>query len=150
MLQYSCLEKPPDREAWQATVYWVTKCWTQPKRPCVHRCESFFACGSSAPVRVEHEDGAAAWLAGLWQSQVCRDTDCLHHRSYGPIRVFFRASCSWQSEGLFGQSFSIALPVRALKRGPLPGFLLCCSVHQAHRGAPLAGVLLCRLAVSGT
>ena len=24
----------------------------------------FFACGSSAPVRVEHEDGAAAWLAG--------------------------------------------------------------------------------------
>ena len=26
----------------------------------------------------------------------------------------------------------------------MPGVLLCCSVHQAHRGAPLAGVLLCR------
>ena len=25
---------------------------------------SFYACGSSAPVRVEHEDGAAAWVAG--------------------------------------------------------------------------------------
>ena len=24
----------------------------------------FFVCGSSAPVRVEHEGGAAAWLAG--------------------------------------------------------------------------------------
>jgi len=26
--------------------------------------QDFFACGSSAPVRVEHEDGTAAWLAG--------------------------------------------------------------------------------------
>ena len=28
----------------------------------------------------------------------------------------------------------------------MPGVLLCCSVHQAYRRAPLAGVLLCRLA----
>ena len=28
-LQYSCLEHPMDREAWQATVYGVTKSWTQ-------------------------------------------------------------------------------------------------------------------------
>ena len=28
----------------------------------------------------------------------------------------------------------------------MPGVLLCCSLHQAHRGVPLAGVLLCRLA----
>ena len=27
-LQCSCLEKPPDREAWQATVYSVTESWT--------------------------------------------------------------------------------------------------------------------------
>ena len=26
--------------------------------------QDFLACGSSAPVRVEHEGGAAAWLAG--------------------------------------------------------------------------------------
>ena len=31
-------------------------------------------------------------------------------------------------------------------RAPLPGVLLCCSVHQAHRGTPLARVLLCRSA----
>jgi hypothetical protein len=33
------------------------------------------------------------WLRGLWGPwgcQVCRDTDCLCHRSYGPIRVFFQ------------------------------------------------------------
>ena len=28
-LQYSCLENPTDREAWQATVHEVTKSWTQ-------------------------------------------------------------------------------------------------------------------------
>ena len=27
-------------------------------------------------------------LQGPWQCQVCRDTDCLHHRSYGPISLF--------------------------------------------------------------
>ena len=28
-LQYSCLENPMDRGAWQATVHGVTKSWTQ-------------------------------------------------------------------------------------------------------------------------
>ena len=27
-LQYSCLENSMDREAWWATVHWVTKSWT--------------------------------------------------------------------------------------------------------------------------
>ena len=30
----------------------------------MHRLKAFFACGSSAPVRVECEGGTAAWLAG--------------------------------------------------------------------------------------
>ena len=72
-------------------------------------------------------------LWGPWRHQVCRDT--FHHRSYGPIRIFFQVSCSWWSVGLFGQSFSVAPPIA--------GVLLCCSVHQAHRGVFLAGVLLC-------
>ena len=54
----------PDREAWQATVHRVTKCWTRLKRPCTHRCKTFFACGSSVPVRIGREGGAAVWLAG--------------------------------------------------------------------------------------
>ena len=64
MLQYSCLENPHDREAWQATVYRVAKSQTLPKQPYVHRSKIFFPWGSSAPVRVDHEGGAAAWLMG--------------------------------------------------------------------------------------
>ena len=76
-------------------------------------------------------------LWGPWWLQVCRDRDSLHCRSYGPIR-FFQASCSWQSEGLFGRSFSVAPPIQGLKKVPLSGILLCCSVPQAHRW-PLPG-----------
>ena len=70
MLQYSCLENPlPDREAWQATIYRVAKGWTQPKWPCMHRHKIFFACDSFLPVRVECEDGAAAWLVDTLAAQ---------------------------------------------------------------------------------
>ena len=79
-------------------------------------------------------------LWGPWQRQVCRNTHCLCRRSYGPIRVFYQTSCSWQSEGLFGQSFSVALPVQAFRGHPcLPGVLLYCSECQAHRRAPWLG-----------
>ena len=52
----------PDREAWQATVYRFAKSWTQPTRPSTHRHKTILAYGSSVPVRVECEGGAAAWL----------------------------------------------------------------------------------------
>ena len=58
-------------------------------------------------------------LWGPWRHQVCRDI--LHHRSYGPIRVFFQASCSWRSVGLFGQSFSVAPPIQARRGFPCLG-----------------------------
>ena len=65
MLQYSCLENPlPDREAWQATVYRVRKSQTLPKNPVRIDARLFFACGSSAPVRVEREGDTAAWPIG--------------------------------------------------------------------------------------
>ena len=35
-LQYSCLENPMDRGAWQATVHGVTESWTRLKRLGVH------------------------------------------------------------------------------------------------------------------
>ena len=107
-------------------------------------------------------------LRGPWEHQVCRDTDYLHHRSYGSIRVFIRASYSWRLEGLFGQSFSIAPPIQALRglpclgsfsvvpcvrhiEGPysvdgvgpwillLDGVLLCRLVDQALKGVPWVG-----------
>ena len=87
-------------------------------------------------------------LQGPWWHQVCKDTDCLCHRSYGPIRVFFQDSCSWQSEGLFGQSFSIAPPIQAHRGVPLPGVLLCCSVHQAFDG-PASLLFSCQCWLGG-
>ena len=35
-LQYSCLENPMDREAWQAMVHLVSKSWTQLKQLSMH------------------------------------------------------------------------------------------------------------------
>ena len=35
-LQYSCLENPMDRGAWQATVHWVTKSQTRLKQFSMH------------------------------------------------------------------------------------------------------------------
>ena len=35
-LQYSCLENPMDRGAWQATVHRVTQSWTQLKQLSIH------------------------------------------------------------------------------------------------------------------
>ena len=37
------------------------------------------------------------------------------------MRVFSGASCGWQSEGLFGQSLSVAPPDRAHRRLPYLG-----------------------------
>ena len=45
-------------------LYRVANSQTLPKWPCMRRHRPFFACGSSAPVRVEHEGGSAAWLVG--------------------------------------------------------------------------------------
>ena len=76
---------------------------------------------------------------GPWQSQACRDTDCLSHRSYDPIRVF---SNLWQLAirrpfwlvplllGPFGQGTQKAL---------LTGALLYCSACQALKWLPWEG-----------
>ena len=121
-LQYSCLESPAP---WQRSLAGHSlqgrKESDTTKAPCMHRHKTFFACGSSAPVRVESEGGTAAWLAGTWHCQAYRDTDCPHHRCYGPIRISFWASCSWRSEGLFGQSFSITPLIQALRGLPCLG-----------------------------
>ena len=73
----------------------------------------------------------SCWACRDPDGTVCRDTDCLCHRSYGSIRVFFRASGSWWSEGLLGQSFSIALPIQALRGLPCLGsYFVVQSVRQ--------------------
>ena len=119
-----CLENPPDKEAWQATVHTVLKSWTRLKWPWSDpdgHWSTWIDARLFLPVASLPQWGLSVkvvqlfGLQGPWWCQVCKDTDCLHHRSYGRFRVFFQASCSWWSEGLFGQSFSIALPVQALR-----------------------------------
>ena len=120
-LQYSCRESPPSLtekpDSPQLTgLQRVRHNWSDP----VHiDTRLFFLPVSALPqwelsVKVAQLRG----LWGPWWHQVCRDVDCLGYRNYGPIRVFFWASCSWQSDGLFGQSFSVAPPVQALRGLP--------------------------------
>ena len=82
-------------------------------------------------------------LQGPWKCQVCRDMDCLSAGVMALSESFFRGSCSWQSEGFFGQSFSIAPPIQALRGLPCLGSF---SVvwHIRHIDGPPGWVLLCR------
>ena len=59
-----CLNGQSYGKAWQVTVYRVAKSWTQLKGPCMYRHNTFFVCGGSAPLTVEHGGSAAAWLVG--------------------------------------------------------------------------------------
>ena len=75
----------------------------------------FFAWGSSVPVRVEHEGGTACLACGDPGGSKCAGTWTASAAEVTALSVFFIASCSWRSEGLFGQSFSIPPPIQALK-----------------------------------
>ena len=65
MLQYSCLENPPTEKSSRPPSTGSQRVRHDQSDP-VHIDARlfFFACGSSAPVKVEREGGAAAWLAG--------------------------------------------------------------------------------------
>ena len=63
-------------------------------------------------MRVEREGGTIAWLAGTLVVPSVQGHRLPPCRSDGPIRVFFWASYSWQSEGLIGQSLSVAPPIQ--------------------------------------
>ena len=117
-----------------------------------------FDCSSSVPVRVEQEGGTADLFAGTLAEPSVQGHGLPPPQELCPYQsLFSKASCSWQSEGLFGQSFSVALPVQALRGlpclgsfsvvrhirhiqvAPLAGVLLCRSVHQAFKGTPWIG-----------
>ena len=126
MLQYSCLESlplslpphPTEKPGRQLPTgsERVRHYWSNPV--CI---DARFLPVAALP----HESWAWRWCSSLAcrprRCQVFRDMDCLHHRSYGPIRAFFRASFGWWSEGLFGQSFSLTPPVQARRGLPCLG-----------------------------
>ena len=151
-LQYwgTLRENLPDREAWQSTAHRLAKSWTRLYAEMQDRFLLVALPQGGLSVTVMQLFG----LPEPWWRPVCRDTDCLSCRRYGLSESFFWASGTWQPEGLFGQSFSIAPPVQALRglpclgtfsavrcirhidEPPLPGVLLCRSAHQALKGAP--------------
>ena len=84
-------------------------------------------------------------LQGLWWRKVCRDSDCLCPGVMSLSESFFEPVVAGD-QSLFGQSFSIAPPVQALRGLPYLGSFSAV-LHVRHiEGPPLDGVLLCRLA----
>ena len=116
----------------------MSQSWTWPKWPCLRRCNTFFCLWQICP----SASWARKWLSCLacrdpGGVKCARDMDCLLCRRYGPIRVFFQASCNWQSEGLFGQSFSIAPPIQALRWLPRLKFFSVVQCIRHIEGTPL-------------
>ena len=107
--------------------------------PCPHRHKTFLPVAALPQWELSVKVAQLLGLRGPWQHPVCWDTDCLRPRSYGPIRVSFRASCSWRSEGLLGQSFSIALLLQALRGLPCLGSFSVVWCIRHIEGAPWLG-----------
>ena len=70
--------------------------------------QDFFACGSSAPVRVEDEGGTAAWLMGTLAVPSVQGHELPPLQELCSYQSLYSSLCGWRSEGLFGQSFSKA------------------------------------------
>ena len=65
--------------------------------------------------------------------------DCLHPRSYGPIRVLFLSLLWLVIRRSLWPVFLHSSTSSGTKRAPLPGVLLCCSACHAQRGAAWLG-----------
>ena len=113
MLQYSCLETPPSLTHKPGRPQSTGSQRVGHDRSSPERTDTryFFV-----PVRVEHEGVTAAWLVDTLAVPSVQGHGLPPPQELCPYQsLFSTASCSWQSEGLFGQSFSVALPVQALR-----------------------------------
>ena len=102
-----------------------------------------FSCGSSAPVRVECEGGAAAWLVGSLVAPSVQGHGLPPPQELWSYQSFFQASCSWRSEGLFSQSLSVAPLFEALRGLPcLRSFSVVQCIRHIERHPPDWGPVL--------
>ena len=94
-LQYSCLENP----TWQRSM-----AGHSPQGHRVGHDRSNSACIDARLFFCLRQLCSSEGWVWMWHSCLgcrdpasakCTDTNCLCHRSYGPIRGYFRASCSW-------------------------------------------------------
>ena len=95
----------------------------------------FFACGSSAPVRVEHEGGVAAWLAGTRVLPSVQGHGLTPLQELWPYQSFFKPLVAGNQKASLARLSSYLCQFRHLE-GPLAGVLLFRSVHQALKGSP--------------
>ena len=127
--QYSPVFLPGEPPLWQRSLAGhslqrVAKSWTGPKWPCAHKHKTFFfffVLWQLCPVRVEAEGSAAAWLAGTLVVTSVQGHKLHPWQELWPYQSLFQAPCSWWPEGLFGQYFSVAPPLQALRGIPCPG-----------------------------
>ena len=128
----------PGREAWQATVYRAVNSWTLPKQPCMHRCRFlfvyFFLPVAALPQwELSVKMAQLLGLRGPWKHQVCRDMDCVHPRSYGPVSLSEPLS---GDQNPFLASLSLALPVQALRGLPCLGSFSVVGCKRHTEGPP--------------
>ena len=98
-------------------------------------------------MRTEYEGSAAFWVVGTLGVPSVREHRLSLMQELWPYQsLFFLVSCTWRSEGLCYLSFSMALPIQALRRLPCLGSFSVVQCIRHIEGAPLTGVLLCRLA----
>ena len=103
--------------------------------------QAFFACGSSAPVRVEREGGAAVWLVGTLAAQSVQAHEMPSLQELWPYQSIFLSLLYLEIRRPLWPVFVHSSTHSGTYRGPSLLF-----PHQAHRGAPLTEVLLCSLA----
>ena len=82
-----------------------------------------FACGRSAPVRVERESGASVWLAGTLAAR------SVQGHGLSPLLVGVMVSSESFSRASLA-SLSVALPLQALTGVPCLGFFSIWSVRH--------------------
>ena len=139
MLQYSCLESPPP---WQRSLAGHSPQGCKEfdtTKATLHADARFFCLWQLCP----SEGWTWRWRSCL----ACRDpgsAKCAGTWTASATGVM-ALSESFSEPLVFGDqkaslaSFSIAPPIQALRRVPLPGVLPCCSGHQSLQGAPWVG-----------
>ena len=78
----------------------------------------FFACGSSAPGRFEHEGGASAWLAGTLVATSVQGQGLPLWQALWPHQSLFSSLLQPAIRRPLGQSFSISPLIQALRGLP--------------------------------
>ena len=145
--QYTPVVLPGEPHLWQRSLAGHSlqgrRVWHNQSGPA--RIDKIFACGSSAQWELSVKVVQLLGLWGPWWRRV-QGHRLPPPQELRPYQSLFPSLCSWWSEGLFGQSFSVAPPVQALRGLPCLGFFSVVPQVWHIEGAPLAGVLLCRLA----